>query len=71
MLISLHLKPKVKPEDTHQIGLNASKYYVINNGVYKWPLYDTVVVKQSKLQDLSDIWNNQAANLMYFVQLHY
>ena len=54
-------EPKVKPEDTHQIWFgNLKKYYVINNGVYSSKTFsnDTVVVKQSKLQDLSDIWNN-------------
>ena len=55
-------EPKVKPEDTQQIWFgNLKKYYVLNNGVYSSRTVaddSTVVVKQSKLQDLNDIWNN-------------
>lgn len=55
-------EPKVKPEDTKQVWFgNLKKYYVLNNGVYSSKTVaddSTVVVKQSKLQDLNDIWNN-------------
>lgn len=55
-------EPKVKPEDKQQIWFgNLKKYYVLNNGVYSSKTIaddSTVVVKQSKLQDLNDIWNN-------------
>lgn len=55
-------EPKVKPEDKQQIWFgNLKKYYVLNNGVYSSKTVaddSTVVVKQSKLQDLNDIWNN-------------
>ena len=60
-------EPKVKPEDTKQIWFgNLKKYYVLNNGVYSSKTVaddSTVVVKQSKLQDLNDIWNN--TNISY------
>ncbi|MEG2636250.1 MAG: hypothetical protein RSA09_06955 [Acinetobacter sp.] len=55
-------EPKVKPEDKQQIWFgNLKKYYVLNNGVYSSKTVaddTTVVVKQSKLQDLNDIWSN-------------
>ncbi len=52
-------EPKVKPEDSQQVWFgNLKKYYVLNNGVYasQTASDSSVVVKQSKLQDLSDIW---------------
>lgn len=52
-------EPKVNPVDTQQIWFgNLKKYYVLNNGVYSSEIADTnkIVVKESKLQDLDDIW---------------
>ena len=52
-------EPMVKPEDSQQVWFgNLKKYYVLNNGVYasKTASDSSVVVKQSKLQDLADIW---------------
>lgn len=52
-------EPKVNPVDTQQIWFgNLKKYYVLNNGVYASTTASSasVVVKQSKLQDLADIW---------------
>ena len=52
-------EPKIKSEDTQQLWFgNLKKYYVVNNGVYsvKTGGAANTVVKESKLQDLTDIW---------------
>lgn len=52
-------EPKVKAEDTQQVWFgNLKKYYVVNNGIYASQSGGdaNLVVKNSKLQDLTDIW---------------
>lgn len=54
-------EPKVNPVDTQQIWFgNLKKYYVLNNSVYASTTAstDSLVVKKSKLQDVTDIWAN-------------
>lgn len=58
-------EPKVNPVERQQIWFgNLKKFYVVNNGVYasKTPSDSTVVVKKSKLQDLTDIWAKAGIN---------
>lgn len=58
-------EPKVNPIEKQQLWLgNLKKYYVINNGVYSSATggVANVVVKESKLQDLADIWAKAGVN---------
>jgi len=51
-------EPKVKPEDVQQLWLgNLKKYYVLNNSVYAKNKVD-LVIKASKVQDVTDLWND-------------
>lgn len=52
-------EPKVESANLQQLWLgNLKKYYVVNNGVYSNAAggSSSIVVKDNKLQDLSDIW---------------
>lgn len=56
-------EPKVNPVEKQQLWFgNLKKYYVINNGVYSSATGGAAntVVKESKLQDLTDIWANSS-----------
>ncbi len=58
-------EPKVNPIEKQQLWFgNLKKYYVINNGVYSSASggVANVVVKESKLQDLTDIWAKAGVN---------
>lgn len=56
-------EPKVRPEDKQQVWFgNLKKFNILNNSIYSADK-STLVVKDSKVQDVNDLWNS--GNIQY------